>query len=290
MLDLHFHSSFSDGFSTPDEIVRKAKELNLKFIALTDHDTLKGVSLFLEACRDNNILGVSGVEITSKLDNFDLHILGYNVDLRNKDLLDNLEFLTQSRLTRGEKTVRKLKNLGFNISLKDVQKVAGPNSNIGKLHIASALLKNKRNLIKAQKEIKRKPTLGSFMKFYLEYNGPAFVDKEKLPAEKSIQLVNNAGGIACLSHPGENLKAKNDFDLVIKKLATLGLKGLEVYSPKNSPNDISFYQKICQRLGLLETAGSDAHTMDLKDSRSLGKINFYSRNPQILINNFLKAL
>lgn len=142
-INLHIHSNFSDGKFSPEQIVKKAKKEKMAFLSLTDHDSIKGVKRFLAACREKNIACLSGVEISTEYKNKEFHILGYNIDVKNKPLREILEKQRRARRKRAEKMITKFAKLGFEIN-KKIKKRILKNESVGKPHIRDLILDSKK--------------------------------------------------------------------------------------------------------------------------------------------------
>lgn len=247
--DLHMHTLHSDGTLTPKELVQLAKQKGLACIALTDHDTLNGIE---EAQAEGNRIGVeviAGVEISVKFEPGTMHILGYFIDQNSKKLKEGLVSIQEARRARNPKIIEKLRTVGIDISLEEVERESGGDQ-VGRPHFARVLVE--KGYVKDFEE--------AFDK-YLTKGAPAYVDKRKLTSREAIAMIEGAGGIASLAHP-KQLK----LDLVPKKLEETigelraeGLRGLEVYSSCQSKEEAACYRKIAERLGLFITGGSDFH-------------------------------
>lgn len=261
MIDLQLHSHYSDGSSSPRELVMEASHLSLTAIALTDHDTIEGIPEFLEAGEEFKIITIAGVEISTAADlpaNGSLHLLGLFIDHRQPELKAQLDFLRQHRNQRAEKIIEKLKELGIEISREELVQEAGIGS-IGRPHIAS-LLKKKKFV----------PSLQAAFDTYLAKGKPAFVEKVKLPENHAIQLIKQAGGLAILAHP--HLMNYPTFPELEKKVASLkemGLDGLEAYYSRMSSSFTNKLLELAKKLNLLISGGSDYHGKN-KNGISMG--------------------
>lgn len=252
-IDLHIHSTASDGTLSPLEILRRAHQLNLGAIAITDHDTMAGVKDALAQGIPPSLKFLPGVEISvlppplfPYLGSF--HFLGYSIDPDNTLLNHTCSELQQARKNRNPRILKLLNELGFHITLTQVQKEAGE-CQLGRPHIAQVMLK--KGYVKSINE--------AFDR-YLSQGKPAYVDKYRLDCAKAIEIILGAGGVPVLAHPFL-IQTQNDKileDLVIT-LMEMGLKGLEVYYPEHSPEKTAHYAKIANRRRLLMTGGTDFH-------------------------------
>ncbi len=252
-IDLHIHSTASDGTLTPSEIITMAHELGLGAISITDHDTLAGSK---EACRlaiPATIELVSGVEIsaapTAAFDSANsYHILGYFIDIENSALNQTLEELQQIRRMRNNKILGRLQGMGIEITLQDIPK-GMDDGEIGRPHIAAALLE--KNIVHSIQEA---------FDLYLGQGKPAYVDKQRLSCRKAIQIILKAGGIPVLAHPGLlNIDQERDLEDAIVSLKETGLKGLEIYYPEHTQQQIQRLLGIAASHDLLVTGGTDFH-------------------------------
>ena len=248
IVDLHVHTNKSDGTLSPVEVVRQAKIKNIKYLSITDHDTIDGVKPAQAEAKVQNILFVPGIEISSRYEGGTLHILGYEIDVSNAFLLNKLKSLQSARKHRNEKIIEKLISLGIPISKTAITKASKSTTSLGRPHIANQLLKL--GIVKDMDE--------AFLKF-LGKEGKAFVDKEIFTPEETIDMIHQAGGKAVLAHPKTLNLSKPDFKEYIKTLKEKGLDGIEVYSSSHSESQVEFYLSQAKHHGLFSTAGSDFH-------------------------------
>jgi predicted metal-dependent phosphoesterase TrpH len=268
MIDLHLHSTSSDGQDSPSQIVDKALELNLRAIALTDHDTLSGLGDFLSYGEEKDIIVIPGIEISIKdepeRELRDLHVIGLNIDHNSTKLRNSIEDQIKGRLEQKRAICLRLKNeFGYNISFKEVQEVAGSNI-IGRPHIVEIMVRNNPDIIKGKSK-------NELFKL-ISVGGSAYVERViELNLEKSIELISSTGGIPILAHPGiYEISHPQEF---IKMLIGVGIEGIEVeytysknrpfYETKNAAETQIFlqeyYRKIAERFNLVKSGGSDYH-------------------------------
>lgn len=247
-IDLHTHSTASDGSFSPTELVRAAVDAGLTALALTDHDTTEGDSEAEAEAQKLGITFVPGVEISCNLNKKALHILGFWVDYNNRVLNDTLSILVDYRTNRNRLIISRLRELGMDITYEEVAEIAG-NEVVGRPHIAEILV--------------RKGVVSSIQEAFDEYLGEgkkAHFHKKRLTAEEGIYLINKAGGIACLAHPKQyNFSSPEELRGTLKTLRSWGLAGLEVFYPTHSPEDNGLYKKIAEEFDLAMTGGSDFH-------------------------------
>ena len=245
--DLHMHTVHSDGTLTPTALIELAKKQGLSCVALTDHDTLSGVEEAQTAGRRVGVEVIAGVEISAICEPGTMHILGYFIDPASKQLQEKLEEIQEARRQRNPMIIEKLRALGIDITLEEVERESGGDQ-VGRPHFAKVLIQKGR--VKNFEEA---------FDLYLAKGCPAYVDKRKFTSRDSIQMIEEAGGIASLAHP-KTLKLENkEFEEKLDELKSEGLKGLEVYSSCQSRDEAARFKKTADRLGLFVTGGSDFH-------------------------------
>jgi predicted metal-dependent phosphoesterase TrpH len=260
-VDLHCHSTASDGTFAPADVVRLAKESGLSALSLTDHDSIGGIA---EASAEAGRLGldfISGIEISCEYPHpGTMHILGYGVDPSSPTLLALTTTLLEGRDNRNPKIIEKLREHGVAITMEEVEveaKATGANSNkpIGRPHIAAILLR--KGYVSSIKQ--------AFDK-YLAPGGLAYFDKERLTMAQAMERIIGSGGLPVLAHPVQ-LRTENDAQLerVVKDLVDLGLAGLEVIHSDHDAALVEKYTALAGRYNLLKTGGSDFHGTNKKD-------------------------
>ncbi len=263
-IDLHIHSTASDGTLTPVEILALARNLKLAAIAITDHDTIAGSKELLYQGIPSDIQFLTGVEISASWPpnfsgNGSLHILGYGIGLDDQTLNNTLDTLQKARKNRNPQIINRLNSVGFDISMEDVIKEAGADGQIGRPHIARVMVR--KGFV---------ASMGEAFEQYLGTDRPAYVDKYRVACSRAIEIIRTAGGIPVLAHPVLLQMESNEF---LKKfviaLTAMGLQGIEIYYPEHTPEDVELYQSIAKNNKLLMTGGSDFHG-SLKPSVSMG--------------------
>lgn len=256
LIDLHLHSTFSDGLLTVEQLVKKARQKKIKLLALTDHDTLAGVGVFQKLCAQYGIRGVSGVEISTDYEGRDLHLLAYHPKYNLRSLQQHLRLQQKRRRERAKLVVERLKQLGLFFSEKTEEHLLRQ-ENIGKPHLGRAVLREKRNRQILRKLFNFQGSLSDFIGKFLDKPGQVgYVPKSKIKAAEAIRLINKTGAKAVLAHPGFDLETHALAARILKKLKKAGLFGLELPC---QVKERKFYSRLAQQLGLLITYGSDSH-------------------------------
>jgi len=246
-VDLHIHSTSSDGKLTPEEIVSKAVALDLRYIALTDHDSVEGIGPAVKAARAfPRLTFIPGVEVSTDVPEGEIHILGYFIDYHDKDLAGALKRFRNSRETRARGMIEKLKKLGIAIEWPRVREIAGEGA-IGRPHIARAMLE--KGYIENFKE--------AFDK-YIGRDGPAYVEREKMTPGEAVALVLRSGGLPVLAHPF----TVKETEQWVATLRRAGMIGIEAYYKDNTPENTAATLKMADRFGLLVTGGTDFHGIE----------------------------
>jgi len=260
-IDLHIHSTASDGSLTPADIIDHAQKLNLAAIAITDHDSVDGSKEALQIDIPPSLHFLTGVEISAAHPPFfpgsgSFHILGYAIHLDNRDLNQALRKLQDARKNRNPEILKRLNKLGFRISLEEVNQEVGEGQ-LGRPHIAYAMLK--KGFVASINE--------AFDK-YLGNAGPAYVDKDRIECEQAISIIRAAGGVPVLAHPALlNIENNQKLDALLQNLVKIGLAGIEVYYPGHSPQQIRQYTELAENYGLLMTGGTDFHGSITPDTK-----------------------
>ncbi len=262
-IDLHIHSTASDGTFSPSGIIALAEKIKLGAISITDHDAIEGSKEAFSLDRPGPMEFLTGVEISVEpppgfLCRGSFHILGYGIRLDDNALNRTLQELRKAREDRNPRILEKLSGLGFNISMPDIEaKVGG--GQIGRPHIARRMVE--------------KGFAGdvdeAFGK-YLAKGKPAYVDKRRLACGEGIRMISEAGGISVLAHPFL-LKPYDNHDIkeLLPVLKSMGLKGLEAHYTEHPPGMADYYARMAKRHGLVITGGSDFHGT-IKPAISMG--------------------
>ena len=252
-IDLHIHSTASDGTLSPVEILRLAEKLNLGAISITDHDTLKGSRQLLEAAGASDVRVLTGVEISttppaSYTVAGSFHILGYGIRLKDPALNQTLETLQHARENRNPLIIARLNAMGIDISLEEVIQASGE-AQIGRPHVAQLMIK--KGFVQ---------TFDEAFDVYLGFNRPAYVDKFRLDCQKAIEMIIKAGGTPVLAHPFLlQIQDNSRLESLVGVLKEMGLQGIEVYYPEHSSENVEFYSRLALSHDLAITGGTDFH-------------------------------
>lgn len=269
-IDLHIHSTASDGTLTPSEILALAQNLHLGAIAITDHDTLDGSKDALSLGIPLSVKFLTGVEISAEPPpSFScagsFHILGYAVNVDHPDLNHKLSMLRDSRTSRNPQIIELLSRLGIEIALDEVRNLVG-GSQIGRPHIAQLMV-----------EKGYVQSIDAAFDEYLGNGKPAYVNRFRFECEETIKAILNAGGIPVLAHPLLlDIKENDILEDLIAVLTDMGLRGIEVYYPEHTKDLTAYYSRLARRYNLLITGGTDFHG-DIKPEikMGIGKGNFF---------------
>jgi predicted metal-dependent phosphoesterase TrpH len=276
-VDLHLHTTASDGVRTPSGIVNYAKDKGLQAIAITDHDTIEGLD---EGLSEGGRIGfevIPGVEISAEHSPGSMHLLGYFLDIHHPLLRDKLSYLQKARAERNPKIIENLNRLGVRINYEEVVKASG-GGQVGRPHFAQVLLE--KGYVRSFQE--------AFDRF-LGKGAPAYVDKIRFKPNEAISFIREAGGVAVLAHPKTlGMKDFAALEKIILELMEAGLKGIEVFYPEHSSLEVAQFRALAERHGLLMTGGTDYHGIE-KENFDIGVGRGEMRLPYSLVEG-LKAV
>jgi len=248
-IDLHCHSTASDGTLSPTQVVNLAKQAGVSAMSLTDHDTAAGVKEASDEAALQGIDFISGIEISCEFRGpGTMHLLGYGIDPSSASLADLSAELIGNRNDRNPRIIRQLNELGVVVTMKEWEDESGGHV-VGRPHLAAILVR--KGYVSSVKQ--------AFDK-YLGQGGAAYFDKERVPPRRALELTYAAGGIPVLAHPFQ-LRCTNDAELetVVKNMVDLGLVGVEVMHSDHDIALVERYTKLADRFGLVKTGGSDYH-------------------------------
>lgn len=272
-VDLHTHSTFSDGSARPEQLVALADERKLAALALTDHDTVAGIAQGRAAAQHRDELTfIAGIEISARISGLDVHMLGLGIDETSGGLLAGLEAMRQARRRRNPLMIQRLGELGLELTMADVEasaaaarggavESADEDTVISRLHIAQALVAKGHC----------RTTAEAFEK-YIGHGGPGYVEKERLSATEAIELIHQADGLAFIAHPVQlGLGNLAQLELMLRQLRPAGLDGIEVFHSDHDAVRTRQYLGLARKLGLEVCGGSDYHGPARPDAR-LGQV------------------
>ncbi|MBJ6634628.1 PHP domain-containing protein [Streptomyces sp. I5] len=263
-IDLHTHSTASDGTDTPAELVRKAAAAGLDVVALTDHDTTRGHAEALAALPQGLTL-VTGAELSCRLDGVSMHLLAYLFDPEEPALLAERELVRDDRVPRAKGMIAKLNELGVPVTWEQVARIAG-NGSVGRPHVASALVEL--GVVDSVSD--------AFTPEWLADGGRAYVPKHETDPFEAVRLVKEAGGVAVFAHPAAVKRGRTVPDSAIAQLARAGLDGIEVDHMDHDPGTRARLRGLAGELGLLVTGSSDYH-----GSRKTCVLGEFSTDPEV---------
>ena len=256
-VDLHVHSTASDGKFPPEEVVRQAGRAGIRYLALADHDSVDGIIPALQAVKAfPRMKLLPCVEVSTDVPDGEVHLLGYFIDYTDENLKATLRKFRESRLNRAQKMVKKLGTLGIHVRWERVKEIAGAGA-VGRPHIAQAMME--KGYIKNMRE--------AFFK-YIGREGPAYVEREKMTPVEAVGEVLKYGGLPVLAHPLSTQGA----EAWVAELKSMGLAGIEVYCNDYSSDDMKILIGLATKYDLLTTGGSDFHGMGGPRQREPGDI------------------
>lgn len=292
-IDLHIHSTASDGTTAPEDLLDTAaksvedglvtgdlKEFPKRMIlALTDHDTVSGIPKIQKVAEAHpRVTIIPGVEVSTACGDHEIHILGLNVDPENPELNQGLEFYRQGRIRRNRKILRKFGELGIHIPEEELG--SRPGEAVGRPHIARWLVRQ--GIVASIREAFER---------YLNVGEICYFGREKISQEKCLAMIRGAGGTAVLAHPMRyQFLGREELEKLIRKLMKFGLQGLECYYTSHKPEETRYLEFLARQYDLIRTGGSDYHGTTKPDYRlGLGKGNLGSTMNRIQVERILKS-
>ena len=242
-IDLHIHSSYSDGVFTPRELLEMLQQYGYDLVSITDHDTIEGCIQAIKLAPHYDLQVIPGVEISSICYDRDVHILSYGFDIHSRRLRHLLHEIEKGRLNRAKKIVKLLAKKGMNLDFRNVINLTGKLNLVGRPHIARALI-NAGHC----RDIK------DVFNNYIGEDKCCYIPKPAPSSKEVIDTIKQSGGISVLAHP----YIYRDDDMV-RHLITLGLDGLEVFYSRHTEEETNRYKRMAEENGLIMTGGSDFH-------------------------------
>ena len=248
LIDLHVHSTASDGTLTPSELALYAHSKGLSAIALTDHDTIDGIEECQQKGLEVGVIVIPGIEFSADFYGKELHILGYYLDPHHPHLKKKLKELVEARQSRNQEMLDKLAILGFPLTFQSLYEDCDDQTILTRAHIANAMLK--KGYVSDRKE--------AFSR-YIGDGKPAYVPKRRFTTKECIDLIHEAGGLAVLAHPMLYGYDQKDITNVIRGLKSSGLDGVECIYSTHNKDEVAHLLQVCLNLKLFPTGGSDFH-------------------------------
>lgn len=258
MIDLHTHSTASDGTFSPERLMEYAAEKNIKAIALTDHDTVDGICSAQAKAKELGLEFVPGIEISIQWPTGEFHLLGMGLQTASRELLELIEFLREERHSRNQKIIEKLNANGINVSYDEVKAVAGSET-IGRPHFADVLLK--KGIVKNRQMA---------FDLYFAKGRPCYVDRAGANLEEAVKAIKNSGGIPVQAHPLSMYVSWGKLEDKIIEIQGMGVEGLEAWHPGVRVAEAYRLEEIGKKLGMIITAGSDFHGEKIRADRKIG--------------------
>ena len=262
--DLHIHTLYSDGVFSPEKIVDTAIDVGLQVIALTDHDNVLSYPVAKEYLkqtgREDKLEIIRGIEVNTLYKNYEVHILGYFMDVENSDFQSMLKAQQQARVKQTKEIISLLsKKEGIKIKFEDIKKQVAEGGSIGRPHIAKAITN-----VGGTSNV-----MESYSK-YIHDDSPVYVQRKTVSPQDAVEIIYDAGGIPVIAHP-------HDLDIaeeLIKELMQYGLRGIEAYHRKHSPACVEYFSSMAEELGLIVTGGSDFHCPNIMNGQIILGKNF----------------
>lgn len=253
MVDLHTHTTASDGELTPEDLVKMAYNAEVTTLAITDHDTVDGIEPAINEAKKYNIFIVPGIEISCISDIYseEHHIIGLYIDHNNPELHKTIEKVQKFRETRNISIIKKLSQLGYPLTHSDISSINKEINRIGKPDIADLLVR--KGYVNNRWE--------AFNRLLDNKKGEASIKKELVNIQEAITVIHNAGGVSILCHPDKIERDCFDFEKVLSTFTKYGLDGIEVFYTGYKKTRVKYYKRLATRFNLLLSGGSDFHYM-----------------------------
>jgi predicted metal-dependent phosphoesterase TrpH len=259
VIDLHLHTTASDGRLSPAELVGAARAAGLTVIAITDHDTTGGIAAARDAARPSGLTVISGIEITAVHQGRDVHVLGYFLEMPDRELNGFLDAQRADRRRRLDEMVARLAGLGAPLRRPLPGEAGDEGRAVGRPHVARALV-----------EAGHAASIADAFDRFIGEDGPAYVPRRGVPPADVIARIARAGGLASLAHPGKS--RRDDLDDLIDGMIAAGLAAIEAYHPDHTPADSARYRRLAADRGLAVSGGSDYHGPGSGRADALGRV------------------
>ncbi len=259
MIDLHTHSNASDGVFSPKELIAYGASKGLRVMALTDHDTIEGISEAQTVADEYNITFVPGIELEIQWPTGEFHLLGLGLKNPSNSLKDIIAFLSKARNTRNEEIVKKMQNLGMNFTLEEIKNTFNAVS-LGRPHIAEFLVMQ--GIVKTKQE--------AFDK-YLARNKPLYTPRAGANLDEAVIAIKESGGVPVIAHPLSLYVSWGKIEPVLQDIFDRGVEGLEAWHPAARVVEAQRLEELAHKIGFFVTAGSDFHGEKVRSDRKIGK-------------------
>lgn len=254
--DLHTHTHCSDGTLSPEDLVDRSVERGLEVLAVTDHDTVAGVDPAKKASTDRGLQLVAGVELSTTVNQEEVHLLAYGIEPENAALQRHLQAMKTARKRRVHRIVERLRKIGLKFVDETLSREVETNPSVGRPHVAEALVR-----------AGHVDTIRQAFEEYLARDRSGFVAKPEFPASKALDLVHEAGGVGVLAHPGHWTPSGR-----LRHLVEVGLDGIEITHPSHDSTLQQYYGRMARAYDLLVTGGSDYHGRAEEEARAFGSL------------------
>lgn len=259
MIDLHTHTSASDGQYTPRDLIKKAKEEGISVLAISDHDTVTGLEEGRNAAREAGIEFINGIEINIQWTHGEFHLLGLGLkDEIHEDLADIIKKLSTARRDRNIKIVQKMNEAGIEVTIEELENMYQTKS-LGRPHLADFLVQRK--IVRHKQD--------AFDK-YLAHSRPFYVEKEGADLDMAVDAIIASGGVPVIAHPLSLYLSWSKLEPVLRDIKKRGVKGLEAWHPGARENDCKRLEAMAREIGFFVSAGSDFHGEKVRADRRLG--------------------
>lgn len=263
-IDMHTHTNYSDGDLSPEKLIRLAIDKRIGTLAITDHDTIEGIK---KVNRNENIIVdsgieiINGIELSAKTDKGRMHILGYDIDLKNKALNKKMIDLKDNSINSVLSIMEQIKrDYGIRFGYDDIKELVNANHNLGRPDLAKLCVKY--GYATSSQD--------AFDKYLIDAYNKTRQTSKGLQYQECLELIKNSGGIPFLAHPKSLELSEKEFLILLKEMISCGLKGIEVYHSSHSKEEMNYYLKIANKYGLLISGGSDFHGKTVKPDIELG--------------------
>lgn len=264
IIDMHTHTNYSDGDLSPQELISLAIDKRIKTLAITDHDTINGIKQVNkneDIIVDSGIEIINGIELSAKVDKGRMHILGYGIDLNNKELNKKMVDLKDNSINSVLSIMEQIKrDYGIRFSYEDIKELVNANHNLGRPDLAKLCVKYGYAIT----------IQDAFDKYLIDAHNKIRQVSKGLQYQECLELITNSNGIPVLAHPKSLELSEKEFLILLKEMISCGLKGIEVYHSSHSKEEMKYYLKIANKYNLLISGGSDFHGKSVKPDIELG--------------------